>query len=157
MPIPARFLQKSYISLSFPSLHPRFSVEASVADGFGDVVALDVLTASEVGDGAGNLEDAFVGSGGEVEVGHCTYQQFVAWCVQLSVFVQEGGVHLGVAMDALDALETLFLNMTSLDDTLTDGGRRLPLRCTRQLLYWYTNALYMQVYPIEDFRVQKSY
>ena len=71
--------------------------------------------------------------------------------------MQEGGIHLGVAVDALDALETLFLNMTSLDDPLADGGRRLPLRCTRQLLYWYTNALYMQVYPTEDFRARKSY
>ena len=55
------------------SLHPRFSVEASVADGFGDVVALDMLLTGEVGDGAGDLEDALIGSGGEVEVGHCTY------------------------------------------------------------------------------------
>ena len=45
------------------SLHPRLSVEASVAHCFSDVVAFDVLGAGEVGDGAGDLDDAFVGSG----------------------------------------------------------------------------------------------
>ena len=37
------------------SLHPRLSVEGAVADGFGDVVALDILLTSEVGDDAGDL------------------------------------------------------------------------------------------------------
>ena len=69
------------------SLHPRLSVEASVAHCFGDVVTFDVLTAGEVGDGAGDLDDALVGSGGEVEVGHGTLQHFVAWCVELGVLV----------------------------------------------------------------------
>ena len=54
------------------SLHPRLSIQTSVADGFGDVVALDILLTGEVGDGAGDLDDAFVGSGGEIEVGHGT-------------------------------------------------------------------------------------
>ena len=54
------------------SLHPRLSIKASVAHGFGDVVALDMLLTGEVGDGAGDLDDALVGTGGEVEVGHGT-------------------------------------------------------------------------------------
>ena len=129
----------------FCSLHPGLSVEASVADGFGDVVALDVLGAGEVCDGAGDLEDALVGTGGEVEVGHGTLEHLVAWCVQLSVFVQEGGIHLGVTMDALNALEALLLDLPSLDDTLTDSGRRLTLRCTRKLFKRHTRDFYMQI------------
>ena len=54
------------------SLHPRLSIQTSVADGFGDVVALDIRLTGEVGDGAGDLDDAFVGSGGEIEGGHGT-------------------------------------------------------------------------------------
>ena len=53
-------------------LYPRLSIQTSIADGFSDMVALDVLTAGEVGDGAGDFDNALIGSGGEVEVGHGT-------------------------------------------------------------------------------------
>ncbi len=69
------------------SLHPRLSIQTSVAHCFSDVVALDVLTAGEVGDGAGDLDDALVSSGGEVEVGHGTLQHLIAGCVELGVLV----------------------------------------------------------------------
>ena len=48
------------------------AVEVAVADGLHDVLGRDTLGAGEVGDGAGDLDDAFVGSGGEIEVGHGT-------------------------------------------------------------------------------------
>ena len=45
---------------------PVATVEVSVADGFGDVDRLHFLRTGEVGDGAGNLEDAAIGTGGEL-------------------------------------------------------------------------------------------
>ena len=132
------------------SLHPRLSIQTSVADGFGDVVALDILLTGEVGDGAGDLDDALVGSGGEVEVGHGTLQHLIAWSVELGVLMKQGGIHLGVAMDALDALVPLLLNLPRFDDTLTDGGRRLTLRCTRKLFKGHTRDFHMQVDSIQQ-------
>ena len=42
------------------------AVEIAVADGFHDVVGADGDVALKVGDGAGDLEDAVVGSGAHV-------------------------------------------------------------------------------------------
>ena len=39
----------------YPPLSPVAAVEVSVANGFGDVHGLDLLRASEVGDGAGQI------------------------------------------------------------------------------------------------------
>ena len=46
------------------------AVEVAVAYGFHDVVALDVGAGLEVGDGAGDFEDAVVGSRGHVHAFH---------------------------------------------------------------------------------------
>ena len=46
-----------------PTFCPVTAVEVAIADGLGDVVGLDALAAFEVGDGAGDLEDAAVGTG----------------------------------------------------------------------------------------------
>ena len=45
-------------------------VQGVVLDGFEDVVGGDVIQRGEVGQGAGDFEDAVVGAGAEVEVGH---------------------------------------------------------------------------------------
>ena len=44
------------------------AVEVAVADGFHDVVLADGYAAVEVGNGAGDLEDAVVGTGAHVVV-----------------------------------------------------------------------------------------
>jgi len=41
------------------------SVEAPVLDGFEQVRGVDLLAAGQIGDGAGDLEDAVIGPGGE--------------------------------------------------------------------------------------------
>ena len=51
---------------SYPPLSPVASIEASIADGLGDVVGLDVRGVVEVGDGAGDFQDAAIGAGGEL-------------------------------------------------------------------------------------------
>ena len=86
------------------------------------MLTLDALAAGEVGDGAGDLDDALVGTGGEVEVGHGALKHLVAGSIQLSVLVQEGGIHLGVAVDALDTLVPFLLYLPCLDDPFTDCG-----------------------------------
>ena len=45
------------------------AVEVAVANGFHDVVLLDTRSGLEVGDGAGNLEDAVIGTGTHVHHG----------------------------------------------------------------------------------------
>ena len=49
---------------------PNLAVEVAVLDGFGNVGDVDVFGLSEVGDGAGDFEDAIVGAGAEVQIFH---------------------------------------------------------------------------------------
>jgi DNA-binding XRE family transcriptional regulator len=48
---------------------PQLAVEGAVLDGFGDVVAGNVLHASQVGNGAGDLEDAILSKDAPVNIG----------------------------------------------------------------------------------------
>ena len=98
------------------------AVEVAVGDGFHDVVVEDVGGAFEVGDGAGDLEDAVVGPCGHVHPFHSVFQFFQAGGVGLGVFVQEGRGHLGVAVDAGVILEAALLEHPGGDDALADGG-----------------------------------
>ena len=50
------------VRLLFYSLSPRLAVEVAVAYGLGEVVCLDGGDTLEVGDGAGETEDAVVGT-----------------------------------------------------------------------------------------------
>ncbi len=51
------------------SVASQLPVEAAVADGFGDVLGLEVLFAGEVGDGAGDAQDLVMGPGGQASGG----------------------------------------------------------------------------------------
>src|ERR1700722_10726041 len=57
---------------------PVRTVEAAVLDGFGDVFGLDRVGAFEVGDGAGDFQDAVVGAGAEALLGHGAFEQAFA-------------------------------------------------------------------------------
>ena len=105
-----------------PITHIAWAVEVAVGDGFHDVVVEDVGGAFEVGDGAGDFEDAVVGPRAHVHALHGVAKFFQAGGVGLGVFVEQGRGHLGVAVDAGLVLEAALLNGTSGDDALADGG-----------------------------------
>ena len=87
-------------------------------------VVEDVGAGFEVGDGAGDFEDAVVGAGGHVHALHSVAKFFKAGSVGFGVFVQQGRGHLGVAVDARFVLEAAFLQHPGGDDALADGGAR---------------------------------
>ncbi len=89
------------------------------------VVVEDVGGALEVGDGACDFEDAVVGASVHVHAFHGVAKLFQAGGVGLGVFVQQGGGHLGVAVDAGLVLKSPLLEHPGGDDTLADGGAGL--------------------------------
>ena len=101
------------------------AVEVAVGDGFHDVVVEDVGAGFEVGDGAGDFEDAVVGAGAHVHAFHGVAKFLQASGVGLGVFVQEGRGHLGVAVDAGFVLEAALLQHPGGNDALADGGAGL--------------------------------
>ena len=106
-------------------LPPIFPVEAAILNRLRQVAHLDALGAFQVGDGAGNFQDAVVGTGGEAEPLHGGLQDGEAGGVGHGELMQQLGVHLGVAMDALVDGEPLRLHLTGGDDPLAHGGARL--------------------------------
>ena len=102
--------------------HVGGAVEVAVGDGFHDVVVEDVGGAFEVGDGAGDFEDAIVGAGAHVHAFHGVLQLLQTGGVGLGVFVEQGRRHLGVAVDAGLVLEAAFLQHSGGDDALADGS-----------------------------------
>ena len=110
--------------LYMPSLRPITSIQRSIPDGFGEVHGLHVLAASQVGDGAGDLQNATVGTSREGEPLHRHAKHIHARLVWFGEEVNHALAHLGIAVDALVVLVSLGLNLPRLDDTLTDAGTR---------------------------------
>ena len=126
------------------------AVEVAVGDGFHDVVVEDVGGAFEVGDGAGDFEDAVVGAGAHVHAFHGVAKLFQAGGVGLGVFVEQGGGHLGVAVDAGFVLEAAFLEHPGGDDALADGGAGFAWGLTRHLVEIDGLDLDLQVDAVEQ-------
>ena len=115
---------------SYPSLSPVTTVEVAIADGFGNMLALNLFRALEVGDGAGHLQDTAVGTGGELQAFHGHAQHVEALGVGLSKLMKHALGHLSVAMGPAsptalaerEGAEALCLDIAGLDDTLTNGS-----------------------------------
>ena len=94
------------------------AVEGAVLDGFGDVLDGDVRLAAEVGDGAGDLEDAVVGAGAEAR----TREEFRrrAGCEIISKKTKSGKLQLSV-----DEISGLVISAKH-DSELTHQARFAP-------------------------------
>ena len=86
---------------------------------------LNLLAAGEVGDGAGNLENAAVGAGGELQALHGHTEHVERGGVGLGKLMEHALGHHGIAVDALVGLESLLLDLTGGNDSLADDGRGL--------------------------------
>ena len=66
-------------------LHPKIPVQRPVLNRLKEVLLFQIRFAVEIGEGSGDLEDAVVGAGGKVEVGHGLFQEGVAGLVELAM------------------------------------------------------------------------
>ena len=133
---------------------PALAVEAAVADGFGDVGGLYGVAAIEVGNGAGHLEDAVVGTGREVEALHGTLQHGTSALVGLGILLQQTRSHLRIAVYSLFVLEALLLYLACGNHSLAYGCAGLALACVGYFFEGHRYNLYLQVYTIGYFKVR---
>ena len=82
------------------SLCPVASIQITIPDGFGDMDGLYLLRAGEVGNGAGHLEDAAVGTGREFQALHGHAKHVERCLVGIRKVVEHLFRHLRVAVDA---------------------------------------------------------
>ena len=54
----------------YPTLCPVTAVKITIPDSFGNMHGLYLLRAGQIGNGAGDFEDAAVGAGGELQALH---------------------------------------------------------------------------------------
>ena len=126
------------------------AVEVAVADGFHDVVLADLDAAVEVGDGAGDFQDAVVSAGAHVHLSDGFAEFFHSFGIGFGVFVQQGGGHLGVAVHAWVVLESQTLDGARFDDSLTDRRTWLAWLLARHLLEVDRLNLHLQVNSIQQ-------
>ncbi len=91
-------------------------------DRFADVVGEDVFGGGEVGDGAGDFEDAVVGSGAEVQLGHGHLHHAFGGFIEGAMALEELGGHAGVATDFGIFGEAVTLDDARFFHALADGG-----------------------------------
>ena len=75
------------------------AVEAAVLDGFEEVRGLDFFGAREIGDRAGDFENAIVGARGEAELLHRLLQEIAERGIDRAVFADVRVGHAGVGGD----------------------------------------------------------
>ncbi len=68
---------------------------------FGEVGGGDVVSALEVGDGAGEFDEAIVGAGGETHGRDGLPQKVFAGLVEGAELAEEGAIHLGIGENTL--------------------------------------------------------
>ena len=99
---------------------PQLSVQCAETDSFSDVIGGDAVGAFEVGDGAGDFQDAIVGAGAEVVFGHGGLEHGECRFVERAVGFQFARAHARVAGDAGSVFEPLLLDVARGADALAD-------------------------------------
>ena len=80
----------------------------------------DVVGSFEVGDGAGEFDEAVVGAGGEVHGGDGLLQEYFRSAVERANLADEGGAHFGIGEYALSN-ESFALYGAGFLDTFSDS------------------------------------
>lgn len=82
------------------------------------------IAAFDVGDCAGDFENAVVGPGGQAEAVHGCLHESLGVRIYLTILADVAGLHMGVCVDAV-GLEPLLLYRPGGGDAVADRSRRL--------------------------------
>ena len=127
---------------------PIIPIQIPEIDGLAEVADLDVRAAVEVGDGAGNLQDAVVSAGGESETVHRLLQQHLPRRVNLAIFAHHPAAHLRIREQPRTSFEPLFLDFARRHHPFADVGTALRGLVGGQFLVTDRHDLYMQIDPV---------
>ena len=105
---------------------PAIAVKIAITDGFGNMIRFDGFGTFKVSDGAGNTENAVVGTSGKVELVHGSAKTGEGSIIEDDVLLKQGTRHLGIAMNTLMGFVTRLLNLPCLNHSLTNLSTTLP-------------------------------
>src|SRR2546430_6186430 len=101
------------------NLGPVRAIKRAIVDGFGNVSGIDFIGVFEIGDGAADFQDAIVGSRGEPQTGHGTFQHRLAFGVNATVKTNQTRRHRGIRENSLGG-ESLALPLARFDNALSN-------------------------------------
>ncbi len=116
-------------------------------DRLADVFGLDAFHPYEVGDRAGDLEDAVVGAGAELEVLHRVAEHLLGGGIERAELLDLGVTHPGIAGGFASAAEPVGLPSAGPDNTLADRERRLGWLVTGEVAVVDGGSFDMEVEP----------
>lgn len=115
---------------------------------FGDMRRLDLLGAGEIGNGAGQLEDAVVGAGAEMQLAHGCLEQILAGSVKLAVLAHLVGVHLRIGQRGC-TLKAFTLALPCRFDAGANRRARFAEAIVGQLFVFDTRNLHVNVNAVK--------
>lgn len=121
----------------------------TVLDRLGDVGGLDILISGQIGDGAGQLEDAMVGPGAEPHLLHRCFEQIGAGSIERAKLADFRRPHIGIGLQA-GAVETFALKGAGGLDALAHGLAGFAGALAAQLLKRHARHLHMNIYPVHE-------
>ena len=144
----SRIERKAGVIIARSALGSIIPIHHPVLNGFGDMGGADVFLRSQVGDGAGDLEDAVVGAGAETEFGHRRLQELLGIGANGAEFLYLPRPHLGVGVD-FPPLEAEELPLPSASHPFPDALRALPFRPGDDVLELDLGDIDLDVDPVE--------
>ncbi len=90
-------------------------------DGLGDVVGLNGFCGVEIGDGAGDFQDAVIGAGTKIQITHGGAEDLFGSGFHPANLMKGFAAHVGIAVGAGLVLVALLLDFPGTDYTLANG------------------------------------
>ncbi len=107
----------------FDGLRPIGAIQTAVLNRFRDVFGLEIHRIFQIGDGAGDFENAVVSAGAQALLRHGAFEQAFAVGGEFAEAANVAGVHLGVAVEFFAALcESFELLLARAHNALADFG-----------------------------------
>lgn len=125
------------------------AIKTSILNGFGQMGLFDALAAGQVGDGAGDFEDAGVAAGRETEAVGDHLEQLVSGLVHDAELADVAGLHLAVGVQAV-GFQSRALQLSSGLDPGADGGGGFAVDRVGEILVRHAGHLDMQVDAVEQ-------
>jgi hypothetical protein len=126
----------------------RPPVQRSVLNRLGQMLLADLFAAGEVGNGAGDFEDAGVGAGGETEAVGDHLHQFLSGLVEGAELSDLARFHGGVA-DCAATGETFPLDLPGSFHSGADGGGGFSIRRIGKILIGHLGNFHLQVDTVQ--------
>ena len=104
------------------------AVERTVVDRFVDMIGGDLFRSVQIGNGAGDAQNAVVSACAEPELGNRVTELVFRLLSDRTEFMDVGRFHPGVAADPRIAGETAVLEFARFDHACPDPGARFSIR-----------------------------